>query len=112
MEKTSRSNKSWRLYISYKKQDEVRSFSRRFKQDTRDVYTDTEFSALCDGEEKRPKYQIPISARTGGNDIGMFEDIEKVRSFLADLWEKSGNGNKDAVDRKEIEVPQDQTLNY
>lgn len=42
----------------------------------------------------------------------MFEDIEKVLSFWADLCEKSGNGNKDAVDRKEIEVPQDQTLNY
>ena len=42
----------------------------------------------------------------------MFEDIENARSFWADLCEKGGNGNKDAVDRKKIEVPQDQTLNY
>ena len=67
---------------------------------------------MSNAEEELPKSQIPISDRTEGNDIGMFEDIEKVRSFWADLCEKSGNGNKDAVDRKEIEVPQDQTLNY
>lgn len=56
---------------------------------------------MSNAEEERPKYQIPISARTEGNDIGMFEDIEKVRSCWADLCTKSGNGNKDAVDRKE-----------
>ena len=72
----------------------ARSLSRPFKQDT-----------MSNAEEELPKYQIPISARTEGNDIGMFEDIERVRSFWADLCEKSGNGNKDAVHRKEIEVP-------
>ena len=66
---------------------------------------------MSNAEEEHPKYQIPISARTEGNDIGMFEDIEKVRSFSAELCEKSGNGNKDATNRKEIEVSQDQTLN-
>ncbi|CAH3033048.1 unnamed protein product [Porites evermanni] len=37
----------------YKKQDEARSLSRRFKQDTREVYA--EFSALSNAEEELPK---------------------------------------------------------
>lgn len=57
-----------------------------------------EFSAFCNGEVEWPKYQIPIDARAEGNDSGTLEDIEKVRSFWADLWEKSGNSDKEAVD--------------
>lgn len=49
---------------------------------------------MCKGEEECPNYQIPINARGEGNDSGTFEDIEKVRSFWADLWEKCGNSNK------------------
>ena len=45
-----------------------------------------------------PKLQIPIDARAEGNDSGTLEDIEKVRSFWADLWEKSGNSDKEAID--------------
>lgn len=55
-----------------------------------------QFSALYIGEEKYPKYQTPNSASTESNDSSMFEAIEQVCSFWADLWEKSGTGNKNA----------------